>query len=48
MYHDAVQQEWKDLLASGIIEPSDSPWSALIVLVKKKDKYLRPCVTTGA
>ena len=42
--HEIVQQEIKELLTAGIIEPSQSPWAASIVLVHKKDGSLRLCV----
>ena len=32
------------MLQNGIIEPSISPWASPIVLVKKADKTLRPCI----
>ena len=43
-YRDIVESELKEMLDSGIIEPSTSQWSASMVLVKKKDKSLRICV----
>ncbi len=43
-YCDQVQQELKDMLEHGIIEPSQSDWAAPIVLVNKKDGSLRLCV----
>ena len=41
---NAVDQELDKMLADGIIEPSDSPWSAPICLVKKKDGSCRFCI----
>jgi len=40
-YREMVRTELKDMLESGIIEPSTSQWS---FLVKKKDGSLRLCV----
>ena len=39
-----VELELKEMLDSGIIEPSASQWSVPMVLVKKKDGTLRLCV----
>ena len=33
-----------DLLDRGFIRPSTSPWGALILFAKKKDKSLRLCI----
>ena len=41
---DVVVEELDKMLASGVIEPSDSPWASPIVLVKKKDGTTRFCV----
>ena len=43
-YREMVESELKEMLDSGIIEPSVSQWSASMVLVKKKDRSLRICV----
>ena len=41
---ELVEQEIDKMLAQGIIEPSDSPLAAPIVLVSKKDRTTRFCV----
>lgn len=39
-----VEKQVKDMLSQGVIQPSTSPWSSPIVLVKKKDGSYRFCV----
>lgn len=36
--------ELDSMISLGIVEPSSSPWTSLIVLVKKKDNYYRFCI----
>ena len=45
-YHDRaeVEKQVRDMLAQGAIQPSASPWSSPIVLVKKKDASYRFCI----
>ena len=42
-YRDAVHQELVEMEQAGIIEPTSSPWAALIIPVKK-DGSMRLCV----
>ena len=39
-----VAKQLQKMQESGVIEPSDSPWSSPVVLVRKKDGSLRFCV----
>ena len=43
-YRDAVAKELDEMEQSGVIEPSQSEWSAPIVVVRKKDGNIRLCV----
>jgi hypothetical protein len=39
-----VNKHVQEMRKSGVIQPSDSPWSSQVVLVKKKDGSIRFCV----
>ena len=39
-----MQNEIKEMLREGVIQPSHSPWAAPIVLVPKKDGSLSICI----
>ena len=43
-YQEEVTMELREMLASGIIEPSTSEWAAPIVVVRKKDGKARICI----
>ena len=43
-WKEEVKVQLDQLLALGIIEPSGSPWSSSLVIVKKKDGGVRTCV----
>ncbi|KAG1946508.1 interleukin-1 receptor accessory protein-like 1-A [Pimephales promelas] len=40
----AAEEMIREMAANGIIEPSDSPWAAPMVMVRKKTGAWRPCV----
>jgi len=42
--NEFLEEEISKLLEDGIISPSESPWSAPVVIVKKKNGKLRLCV----
>ena len=41
---EAAEQQIAEMAAAGVIEPSNSPWTAPAVLVRKKDQSWRFCV----
>ena len=41
---ELVQEQVKEMLASGVIEPAAGPWASPIVLVRKNDGTIRFCV----
>ena len=43
-HQEEIQRQVDDLQKRGLIEPSDSPWAANVVLVNKKDGTKRFCV----
>lgn len=44
IYKDEIEKIIKELLYMGFIQPSSSPFSSSIVLVKKKDRTMRMCI----
>ena len=43
-FREEVDRQVNDMLSQGVIQPSTSPWSSPIVLVKKKDGSYRFCI----
>jgi hypothetical protein len=43
-YKDEIENAIKELLDTGHIRPSSSPFASLVVLVKKKDETMRMCI----
>ena len=41
---EEVRRLLREMLESGVVEPSDGPWSSPVVLAQKKDGSLRFCV----
>ena len=41
---EEIKKQIKDLLEKGYIQRSSSPWGAPVLLVEKKDKFLRMVV----
>ena len=41
---EIVEKELEKMLENDVIEPSESPWSSPLVLVKKKDGSVRTCI----
>ena len=44
MEHNEVERQLTEYLRKGKIQPSNSPWSSLVLLVKKKDGSMYLCI----
>jgi len=42
--HDAEDEILDEMLCTGVIQPSNSPWSSPVCMVKKKDGIYRYCI----
>lgn len=43
-YREAIDKQFDQMLAAGVIDPALSDWAANVVLAKKKDDSLRFCI----
>jgi len=41
---EKIDEHVKEMIRAGVVEPSNSPWTSNLVVVKKKDGSLRHCV----
>jgi len=41
---DKIDEHVKEMIKAGVVEPSNSPWTSNLVVVKKKDGSFRYCV----
>jgi len=41
---EKIDEHVKEMIKAGVVEPSNSPWTSYLVVVKKKDGRLRNCV----
>jgi len=41
---DKIDEHVKEMIKAGVVEPSNSPWTSNLVVVKNKDGSLRYCV----
>jgi hypothetical protein len=44
VYQEKLDTAVEEMLAAKVIEPSNSPYNSPLILVKKKDSSMRPCV----
>jgi len=44
LYQQIIKEQTEQMLAAGVIEPSDSEWASNVVLVKKRDGKMRYCI----
>lgn len=41
---EEIRKHVDDLIASGVIRPSKSPWASVVVLCRRKNVKLRMCI----
>jgi len=44
LYQHIIKEQTEQMLAAGVIEPSNSEWASNVVLVKKRDGKMRYCI----